>query len=401
MTGRPRLDIGTFGTIACTNLAVGRVRAETRYRDDDGVVRKVTASGASRNDATAALKRKLLDRRSVGQTGGAVTAHSPFTDLAALWMESVRANPELSDGTKGTYERELRTLLLPQLKAFTVREITASRVERFVQAQRATSFARAKHTKALLSLVMAFAVRQEAVRSNPVAATTALRKPPRPPRGLTAEEIERIRAAAGSWRTAAGTPGPPPDGQVQDLIEVMLGTATRIGEALALRRCDLDLAAQPPTIHVAGTIVVHAGKPVHRQPSPKTASSNRVIAIPDFAADVLARRASLISDEEPEHLLFFTRRDTPLRPHNVRRTFRDILAKAGLEGRDIHPHSFRKTGATLLSAVAGDRAAADALGHTGVQMTRAHYIERAAIGNPATAEILQRLAPRGGDHASQ
>ncbi|MFD4422954.1 hypothetical protein ACFWN7_15825 [Agromyces sp. NPDC058484] len=33
--------------------------------------------------------------------------------------------------------------------------------------------------------------------------------------------------------------GPKPDGQVRDLIEVMLGTATRIGETLALRKCDV------------------------------------------------------------------------------------------------------------------------------------------------------------------
>ena len=40
--------------------------------------------------------------------------------------------------------------------------------------------------------------------------------------------------------------GPRSDGQVRDIIEVMLGTATRIGEALALQQCDVDMGADPP-----------------------------------------------------------------------------------------------------------------------------------------------------------
>ena len=37
-----------------------------------------------------------------------------------------------------------------------------------------------------------------------------------------------------------GTMGPRSDGQVRDIIEVLLGTAMRTGEVLALRPCDLD-----------------------------------------------------------------------------------------------------------------------------------------------------------------
>ena len=50
-------------------------------------------------------------------------------------------------------------------------------------------------------------------------------------------------------------------------------------------------------------------------------------------------------------------------PHDVRRPFREILALAGLEGRAVRPHSFRKTGATLISTALGEQAAAEALGH--------------------------------------
>lgn len=48
------------------------------------------------------------------------------------------------------------------------------------------------------------------------------------------------RGAATNWRSEPGLPCPKPDGQVRDIIEVLLGTAMRTGEVLALRPCDLD-----------------------------------------------------------------------------------------------------------------------------------------------------------------
>lgn len=164
MAGRPRLDIGTFGEISTTRTADRSYRALTRYRDDDGEVRKVTASGRSANDATASLKRKLLERQSVGATGGSLTSDSTFRQLAELWMESIEADPELSIGSKDTYTRELRTLLRPTWDSFTIREITTGRVDRFLKAQRAKSYARAKHSKTLMNMVMAFAARRPAIQ---------------------------------------------------------------------------------------------------------------------------------------------------------------------------------------------------------------------------------------------
>ena len=136
---------------------------------------------------------------------------------------------------------------------------------------------------------------------------------------------------------------------MRDIIEVMLGTATRIGDALALRQCDVDMDADPPRVNISGTLVVHNGAGVHRQAHPKTHESNRVIAVPQFAADVIRQRLTLIDPEDTEHLLFFSRVGTPLTPYNVRRTFRGMLRKAGLEGMEITPHSFRRTRATLLA----------------------------------------------------
>ncbi len=393
MAGRPRLPVSTFGSIKTIEVGPGRFRATTRFRDWDGQTRKVTATGSSRNAATTALKEMLSTRTHSGDATDSVTAGSPFTVLAEAWLEDLMLDMDRADSTKDIYERELRGLVLPTFEHFTVREITVGRIERFLKLQRTTSYTRAKHSRTVLSMVLGFAVRREIIPRNPVKDTSRMKKPPHTPKALTTEQISAIRIAARDWRTTPGTKGPRPDGQVRDLIEVMLGTATRIGEALALRKCDVDMAADPPRVHINGTVIVGTGKGVYRQEHPKTHESNRIVAVPAFAAEVIRHRLALIAGEEPEHLLLFSRNGTPLGPHNVRRNFREILKLAGLEGMEITPHAFRRTGATLLANELGIQAAADMLGHTSTSTTKKHYAEpdRTVKSEPAT--VLQRLAP--------
>ena len=393
MAGRPRLPIGTFGEIKTNQVGPGRFRAYTRFRDWDGQTRQVTASRSSRSAARTALKVELADRLRVGDAGDSLRADSPFSVLAEAWLEDLQLDVDRSDGTKEVYERELRSLVLPVFEHFTVREVTVGRVERYLRAQRAQSYARAKHSRTILSMVMAFAVRREIVSRNPVKETSRMKKPKHTPKALTPEQITAIRTAARDWRTETGRMGPKPDGQVRDLIEVMLGTATRIGETLALRKCDVDMTADPPRVHVSGTIVVRKGAGVLRQSHPKTDESNRLVAVPAFAAEVIRRRLALISGDGGEHLLFFTKMGTPLAPHNARRTFRDILKDAGLDGMEITPHAFRRTGATLLANEVGIETAADVLGHTSTATTKEHYAEPDRSVNPVSATVLQRLAP--------
>jgi hypothetical protein len=47
--------------------------------------------------------------------------------------------------------------------------------------------------------------------------------------------VEATRHAARNWRREGGLSGPKPDGQLEAIIEVMLGTSARIGEVLAIR----------------------------------------------------------------------------------------------------------------------------------------------------------------------
>ena len=78
MTGRRRTAIGTFGEISFESLHSGQVRARTRYRDDDGRLRRVSAVGETRSAAQRNLKEALARRGSMA-TFTEVTPDSPFT----------------------------------------------------------------------------------------------------------------------------------------------------------------------------------------------------------------------------------------------------------------------------------------------------------------------------------
>lgn len=387
---RPRTPIGTFGTITIRITAAGVV-ARCRFRDQDGRLRQVSVTASSSTAAERALKTRLTVRDDRTAGTGPVTADSPFPKLVELWLEDLDLEGRIAPTTRQLYEWNMRHLVLPTFEHLTLREITVSRVDRFLKTQAKVSYNRAKQSKVVLSSALGLAVRYEAIVRNPVASAARLRKPPHHTLALSKEQVQAIRAAVRRWRTGTGLSGPKPDGQMGPIIEVMLGTSARIGEVLAIRRCDVDVTADPPTVTLCGTVVSPKGKATYRQDHPKTDSSTRTVAVPSFTAEALRQRLVATAGEGEEHLLFSSRNHTPLTTNNVRRRLRAILDEAGITG--VTPHAFRRTVATVVDRAAGTDLAADLLGHTSPAITKAHYIEKNTLVDPRTAQVLEELAP--------
>ncbi|WP_374935779.1 tyrosine-type recombinase/integrase [Microbacterium sp. CJ77] len=344
-----RTPIGTFGTISFRTGANGIVRARTRYRDEDGALRQVQASGRSRKAAEQRLK-VLLTERSRPAVAGELTPDTPFADLAELWLDDLDLEGRIAVKTRDLYEWNMRKLVLPAFGQLRLKEVTVSRVDRFLKTCAKTSYSRAKQAKNVLSLALGLAVRYDAIPRNPVSGAARLRKPVSEILALTVPQIQAIRSAVSRWRTAEGLPGPRPDGQLGIIIEVMLGTSARIGEVLAIRRCDVDVTVVPATVKITGTIVCPKGRPAFRQDHPKTAKSRRTVAVPSYtAAGIRQRLAAVPADGDT--LLFCSRNGTPLIPNNIRRRLRTILEAAGIHG--VTPHAFRRTVATVLDRASG------------------------------------------------
>lgn len=390
---RPRTPIGTYGDLEFTTLPNGSVRARVRFRDYDGKIRRVESTASSRAVAERRLKQKLAQRLELAPGSGDLTPDSSFAELVEIWLQDLDLEGHLAPSTRSLYERDMRALVMPAFEHYALREISVRTVDQFVKRMAANeSHSRAKHARVVLSLALGMAVRYDAMPRNPVREIGRLRPPPTQPKALTVPQVEAIRCAVKVWRTDPGLSGPPPDGQLEHIIEVMLGTSARIGEVLALRKCDVDVTGTPATVRICGTIVSLAGKPTVRQPAPKTAKSTRTVSVPSFTAASLRARLVQAVDHDPEALLFVSRNGTPLTTNNVRRQLRTILEGVGITG--VTPHSFRRTVATVIDRAGGTDLAAEMLGHTSVEITRQHYIQPDERVNPLTAEILEVLAPR-------
>ncbi|MDO9488341.1 MAG: tyrosine-type recombinase/integrase, partial [Sphingomonadaceae bacterium] len=344
--------------------------------------------GDSRRAAEQTLKARLAERSLFQQSGIGLSPDSPFPDLVAYWLEELDLEGRLSKTTRQLYERNMRTLVMPVFKDLTLREIGVARCDHFLKQLAKQSYNRAKQARVALRLAFELAVRHEVLPRNPMDHVSRLRKPPSTPNALTPAEVNAIRVSITSWEAGRSPSGPKPDGQLGAIVEVMLGTSARIGEVLAIRRRDIDVASATPSIRITGTIVSHRGEPTMRQDHPKTAKSRRTVAIPSFTAEAVRRRLARLDDASLDALLFCSREGTPLTTNNVRRQLRHVLDLAGIEG--VTPHMFRRTVATAISNEAGVDLAAELLGHTDPKTTIQHYIRRNEMVDPRTAEMLDR-----------
>jgi integrase len=82
----------------------------------------------------------------------------------------------------------------------------------------------------------------------------------------------------------------------------------------------------------------------------KTKKSRRKLAMPQRCVDALRRhRNRLPHPPAPDDLVFATANGTALDAHNVRRSFRRVVAAAGLDPQEWTPRELRHSFVSLLS----------------------------------------------------
>ncbi|MEO7006828.1 MAG: tyrosine-type recombinase/integrase, partial [Terrimesophilobacter sp.] len=281
----------------------------------------------------------------------------------------------------------------PGIGALALRELNIQRLDKFLMNLAAGHPTEAKRAKTIIRGALKLAASYGAAQIDLSALFVVPRKHLEV-RALKQVDIDAVFHAIDTWRTGLGRRGPRPTRHLGDAFRIMLGAGLRIGEVLALRKCDIHPGGEdkPWKLEVNGTIIVPDHGKTFRQPHPKTPAGVRTLPLPAFVGEVLAARLELIADAGPEALLFYSRNNTPLQPGNLRRTWRTI--RDATEGLDfVIPHTLRKTLATLL-ADSDPYYAAAFLGHgPGTAVLFAHYVERNRNLNPAGAAPLEGLAP--------
>lgn len=380
---RPPLPIGTFGSITTNEVRPGVYRARTRFRDFDGVTREIKGTGRSAAAAVRELKTKIADRSA--PSGDLIGPDMRISQVADIWLSLYRAEQRSEATTANEYQRIIENVINPAIGNIRLREATAGRLERLIRSQ--DSHSRRKKTKTVLKMMFDAAVIDDALPANPVSSTSRLRGQKKDVQALSVEDLNAVRSAVDSWMTKK-RPGPKPNQDMPDIIDLLLATGCRIGEVLAIRWTDIDLSATPPTVSISGTIKTETGKGTYRKPKPKSDASKRTIALPPFAVDVLMRRRV---EQRSNHYnaVFATRNGTWHQVGNIERRWRTIRADTGFDW--VTPHTFRKTVATLIDRLVDSDTAARVLGHSSDAITKEFYIEKDRT-TPDVTHILQSFA---------
>lgn len=385
---RPPLPLGTWGKIRRTELSTDLWRATAQFRDSDGVTRPVTATGKTGASAERALVTRLKDR--AAPAGEFITSETRVSELAKAWLDEAESGGHILEQTLEKYRHDVENRVNPAIGALRIREASVGRVDKLLKdlAKKHTSVPR--QVKTVLSQMFDMAVRHQAIAVNPVRSTARTRKVKKEVRIIDLSDLNAVRDAVRNWQ-GKKRPGPKANDDLADITDAYLGTGARIGEVLAIRWEDVDLAACPPTVTIAGTLVTLKGQGTFRQPWTKSEAGYRTLVMPKFMVDMMMRRRVASPANNPYGAVFVTRNGTWKTPNNVRRQWRDARAGTGFEW--VTPHVFRKTVATLIDDQVDSAVAAKVLGHASDQVTKRYYIAKPELAPDVSSFLDTAFAP--------
>lgn len=381
---RPPLPIGSWGKISRDQPSPGVHRAMCRFRDFDGVTRKVEARSTTGAKAERELIAKLQDR--AAPAGQDIHPGMRVSALVPIWWTEFE-DKDRAINTRRRYRETLDLHILPGLGSLRIRECTVSALDRFLKALRASrGDGAAKVAKSVLSGVLALAVRHGALESNPLRDVAPVPTRRSTVRALTVTEVVALRAGLAAWQ-AEEQPNRrhrrPTD--LLDVVDLMLATGCRISEALALRWSDVNLG-DTPTVTIAGAVIVDPERGVVLQDHPKSSGSRQTYRLPQFAVNMLLRRQVEQLEGNSYDVVFPSSTGTLRDPSNFRKQWRTARQALGFEW--VTPHTFRKSVGTILANTQGLAAASRQLGHSNEQITAKHYVQRLAEA-PDMSQVLE------------
>lgn len=170
---------------------------------------------------------------------------------------------------------------------------------------------------------------------------------------------------------------------------LMLNTGMRVGEALALRNCDIDLERRQ--LHIQKTVkeiykrdgAKAVGGRATKIGKTKTLTSKRTIPLNSVAIEMIEdlRKEYYFGEESP---LICDEHGNYTKPVNFRKRYYGILNQAGIETKGMH--SLRHTFATnLVNGVKqsdgtiralSPKQVVDLLGHSTSQITEMYYVKK-------------------------
>ncbi len=307
--------------------------------------------------AASEAEAKRLLRRLRAEHAPALRRDIPtVADHLEAWLLEVgrRRAPQ----TTATYRSAAETWIIPALGDVRIDDLTRGQVQRLIDDVAAVRRpATAQNVHHTIRAALSSAVRDELVPRNVAVLVEA------PTSGHVQPMILEGDAAR---RLIGGLP----DGFIRPLVTLALATGSRKSELLGLLWVDV----RPDEMRIWQQLAWQDGEPVLRPP--KTASSNRTVALPPFAAKALTDWRRIQAREQlaagpqwaDRGLVFTDALGEPLTAYVVQREFTVALKAAGVTR--VTFHSLRHTFASLVVSATRDlKAAGAALGHSSIAIT--------------------------------
>ncbi len=402
----PGMGKRSFGQI--TRLPSKRYRA--RYTDPRGAVRPHATKADkavpvihaapttfdTREDAEAWLtdERRLIsggkwtppaERAEAARRAREARKARIFEDYARAWLDGKH---DLKAATRTSYETSLRVHLNPNFGRLPVDEITPEAVRAWFSSYGDKTPTARAHAYAVLAAVMTQALDDELITRNPCRIKKGAKsKVKREPEVLTLAELLALADAMPDQHRA---------------LTLLCGLGgLRFGEAVALRRRDVDLDAG--TVNVSRTMVRVDGEKTTN--SPKTKAALREVAIPQVVVDAMREHLKTVPVTGREGLVFPggdgkllaasalyglpERVEKRGRRRYVKGAYGFYRARVEIGRPGLHWHDLRRTAATLgAQAGATVREMQHRLGHETPAMAL-HYQGATAERDKSIADRLQ------------
>lgn len=265
------------------------------------------------------------------------------------------------------YNRILSAIKKLEQEPFTkknIEDITSDEIQAYLNSLKNYSQSTISKEKDQFSQAFKYALNKGYILENPMIEIIEPKsnKPPKIVRALEIEEQQMLT------NYLMNIPLENEPYKVAYLMQMYLGL--RIGEALALKTSDINLARN--LIHISRTLTFDKNHKLIMGEFPKTFAGIRDVPIPKFILEEIINQMRL-AENHKENLLFVNSQNNYADPKNANKFLKNTLKKVNIN--DITTHSLRHTYGTRCIE-AGMRAVAlqRLMGHSDISVTMSTYV---------------------------
>jgi len=345
------------------------IRYRVRTTDGTWKHKAETVNSPRRKDAQKILAERL---REVNR-GLKLPVETSFQQFSAdHWETYVSQN--LKPSTQASHRSNLRTHLLPAFGKLRLSEISPLQIMDLLKEKEASGLKPKSRLNlyVLLQKMLNLAVALELLNTNPI------RRVPKP----RVERVEKPSLSPAQVKAIADNM----PAHLKALIVLLYLTGLRIGEALALKWCDVDFDHSKLYIRRS---VWHG-----TEQTPKSRRSIRAKHLLDGLEQVLRRHRELCVQTEPEDYVFANGSGRSYDPDDLRkRALYPAMDKAGIKRNTPGAygfHLFRHSAGSQMHAVTGDlKQTQGFLGHSGIGITSDVYVHLKPDSEIGSVEKLE------------